>query len=125
MQYQQPYSSLANWIKNHGITNYTIKVPITTSDGTLSYELIEKSFNINKEGDNIVVLLSQLGWTKKTLTSGDTPNKTIEMEKVFFVFDTNGGNGVNLPVAEMINHLHGKIPHREDAMQKAFEYLTE
>ena len=40
------------------------------------------------------------------------------MEKVFIFIDTDGGN------TELVGKiLHNKIPHRNEAMNKVYEYL--
>ncbi len=78
--------------------------------------------NVANEGDNVVGFLSQIGWTEN---SGESPNKRIQMERIFVDIDSNGGNGVDLQLFEMINHLHGKIPHRKKVMEHIFKYLQE
>ncbi len=77
------------------------------------------------EGDNIVGLLSQIGWTDN---SGDAPNKRIQMEKIFIDVDTNGGNGDGGFIWEVVDGLgseifHSKMPHRIPVISKVIEYL--
>ena len=76
-------------------------------------------FNV---GDNMVGFMSQIGWTEN---EGDQPTKKIEMEEIFILVDTNGGNGNGILIAEMLNMLHSKINHRIDALEKVIEYLSE
>ena len=71
--------------------------------------------NVKEEGDNVVGLLSQIGWTER----GDTePTKRIQMEKYFVNVDTNGGN-------EALDMFHGKMPHRGCVLAKVYDYLQE
>lgn len=62
----------------------------------------------------MVGFLSQIGWTE---TSGDSPDKRIQMEKIFIDVDTNGGN-------RLTSRLHGKMPHRQRVIEKVYDYLT-
>lgn len=63
----------------------------------------------------MVGFLSQIGWTE---TIGDSPDKRIQMEKIFIDVDTNGGNS-------LLSLLHNKIPHRVCIMKKIYAYLEE
>lgn len=47
------------------------------------------------------------------------------MEKIFLDFDTDGGNGQNIPGIEALFMLHNKIPHREIIMEQVYTYLNE
>ena len=91
-------------------------------------QLVLKShIDIKKVGDNTVRLLSQIGWTDD---DQETPTKRINMEKIVIDVDTNGGNGGEIFIWEMINDfgehiLHSKIPHREAVCQKVIEFLGE
>ena len=78
--------------------------------------------DVNAFGDNIVGLLSQIGWTEGY---SEKPSKTIKMEKIFLDFDTNGGNGNNIPGLEMFDMLHNKAPHRTCIMEQVNKYLNE
>ncbi len=71
--------------------------------------------DIKSVDDNVVGFLSQIGWTE---TGDSTPSKKISMHKIFVNIDTNGKNNI-------VNHFHGKMPHRECVMDKVFEYLAE
>jgi hypothetical protein len=82
----------------------------------------EVLFDVNVFGDNMVGFLSQIGWTEGY---DIRPAKKINMEKIFLDFDTNGGNGQNMPIVEALNMLHNKIPHRMCVMEKIYEYLNE
>ena len=78
--------------------------------------------DLNVFGDNMAGLLSQIGWTEGL---GEKPSKTIKMEKIFLDFDTNGGNGQNVPGIEAIFMLHNKIPHRNLIMEQVYTYLSD
>ena len=78
--------------------------------------------DLNAFGDNMVGFLSQIGWTEGL---GEKPAKTIEMEKIFLDFDTNGGNGQNVPGIEALFTLHNKMPHRETIMEQVYTYLND
>ena len=79
--------------------------------------LVHKAMEIRNVGDNVVSFLSQIGWTDNISAS---PLKTIDMEKIYIIIDTDGGNAVG-----KTNHFHGKMPHREPVMTKVSEYLGE
>ncbi len=86
----------------------------------------EQIINVDPKsiGDNMVGFLSQIGWT------GDNPNVAtpqpkIQMERIFIVADTNGGNGDNIPIIEALFLLHNKAPHRIPILQKTYEYLED
>ena len=64
--------------------------------------------------DNMVGLLSQIGWTEN---AGDTPNEKIDMEKIVVYVDTDGDNS-------LISRLHSKIPHREKVIEKVIEFIN-
>lgn len=71
--------------------------------------------NIYLESDNVVGFLSQIGCVESPL--GEVEKK-INFEEIFINIDSNGGNS-------LIDHLHGKMPHREIVMEKVFDYLNE
>ena len=78
-------------------------------------------------GDNMVGLLSQIGWTEN---SGSEPNKKIQMERIFIDADTDGRNGGGVFIWEVAIEngakiLHNKIHHREPVCNKVIEYLEE
>ena len=74
----------------------------------------------------MVGFLSQIGWTKNT---GATPNKKIQMEKIFINADTNGGNGGGVFILEVLpdgsNIFHSKVNHRKPVCDKVIEFLEE
>ena len=82
--------------------------------------------NPKNVGDNMVGFLSQIGWTKNT---GATPNKKIQMEKIFINADTNGGNGGGVFILEVLpdgsNIFHSKVNHRKPVCDKVIEFLEE
>ena len=59
---------------------------------------------------------SQIGWD--ALNETGSPNKKIDFEKIFINIDTDGGNS-------LIDHFHGKMPHRIDVINKVKDYLEE
>ena len=59
--------------------------------------------------------MSQIGWME---TGSDSPEKRISMHKIFVNIDTNGGNS-------LLDHFHGKMPHRERVIEKVLVYLEE
>ena len=63
----------------------------------------------------MVGFMSQIGWTE---TIGDSPDKRIQMEKIFIDVDTNGGN-------RLTSRLHDKMPHRECVIKQTHQYLDE
>ncbi len=78
-------------------------------------------------GDNMVGFMSQIGWTEDDAAS---PTKRIEMEEIFVLVDTNGGNGGEVFIWEVVvsgnvgkNILHSKTNHREVVCNKVSEYL--
>ena len=97
-----------------------MRVFLTKNISCVKMELIY--MDINSVGDNLVGFLSQIGWTKEAESS---PAKKISMEKIFLDFDTNGGNGQNVAITEILFKLHNKIPHREIVMQQVCTYLNE
>ena len=74
-----------------------------------------ESIDIFSATDNIVGFLSQIGCVESPL--GEVEKK-INFEEIFINIDSNGGNS-------LIDHLHGKMPHREIVMEKVFDYLSE
>ena len=79
-------------------------------------------------GDNMVGFMSQIGWTEDK--NAASPSKRISMEKIFVDVDTNGGNGGERFVWEVLwnagkNLLHSKINHRKCVCDKVIEYLGE
>ena len=86
--------------------------------------------DIKDMGDNVVGFLSQIGWTgDNNLDLKDIffPRKTIKMEKIILDVDTDGGNGLAIPVLDLAdyNWLHVKIPHRTEIMRKIYYILDE
>ena len=89
---------------------------------------ITTSMDVKNVGDNMVGFMSQIGWTEDK--GAVSPSKKISMEKIFVIVDTNGGNGGEVFVWEVIsnmgkNILHSKIPHRVEVIEKIIEYLGE
>ncbi len=76
---------------------------------------IVSKINLESDGDNVVSLLSQIGWT---VDSGSSPRKRIQMEKILVILDSCGGN-------DLVSHLHGKIPHRESVISNTLQFLSE
>ncbi len=64
--------------------------------------------------------MSQIGWTE---TSCNSPDKRIQMEKIFIDVDTNGGNGGGVIGWEVLFLLHNKIPHRKCVIEQVYLYL--
>ena len=85
----------------------------------LETELLNK-FNIvissRTISDDTVSLCSQIGWTN--FLNDFAPQKKINFKKIFVNVDTNGGNNV-------VNHFHGKMPHRLPVMERVAQYLGE
>ena len=76
----------------------------------------------------MVGFMSQIGWTEDILTS--SPTKKIEMEEIFVLVDTDGGNGDEIFIWEVTipgdwgkNLLHSKTNHRKVVCDKTIEYL--
>ena len=122
--------------------DYTFEMPtnFTTYQQIIDY-MTEKSvyktnligsiipINVKAVGDNMVGFMSQIGWTK---SDGVLPDKRIQMEKIFIDVDTNGGNGDEVFIWEVVvsgelgkNILHSKINHRIPVCNKVIEYLGE
>lgn len=102
------YAQLSSFV--HEKTNnslYTID--------TSSFMMNHIPMSIFKVDDNVVSFLSQIGWTDDDT---DSPSKKIEFEKIYVCIDTDGGNSLT-------DHFHGKMPHREDVVNKVLEYLME
>ena len=78
--------------------------------------------DVHEVDDNMVGLLSQIGWTEDDSIS---PNKQVTMEKILIDVDANGENGGNIPLLEMLNTLHNKVPHRTCIMEQVNKYLNE
>ena len=72
--------------------------------------------NITGVGDGLVGFLSQIGCTEN---EDDLSNKRIVFERIFVNIDTNGGN------TPLIDHFHGKMPHRECVMDAVIAFLSE
>lgn len=115
--------------------NYIFEIPINFNsyqeliDYFTSKSVYQKNIwgnidpiDLHAIGDNMVGLLSQIGWTEDNTSS---PRKKIKMERIFIDVDSNGGNGGNVPVIEMLNMLHVKIPHRTDIMSRVNSFLNE
>ncbi len=66
-------------------------------------------------GDNVVNILSQIGW--KGNVEEERPSKKIYFEDISIFADTDGGNTA-------IESLHIKLPHKEDCITKILEYLS-
>ncbi len=81
--------------------------------------------DVRDEGDNVVGLMSQIGWTEEG--ENGRPTKVIPMEKIYIVIDTNGGNGVDCKYLETFwgSIFHSKIQHRTVVMQQVANYLSE
>ena len=112
------YQQIRNNFLDKGI--YKLKMSGTT---------LVKDIDIKNIGDNMVGLLSQIGWTGDNPVSG-LSIKRIPMEKIFIDVDTNGGNGDEIFVWEVVvagekgaNILHSKINHRIPVCNKVIEYL--
>ncbi len=82
-------------------------------------------------GDNMVGLLSQIGWIGDN-NNVNTPEPKIQMHRIFVDVDTNGGNGGETFVWEAIKEwlfgdvlLHSKIPHRIPVIEKIIQFLGE
>ena len=80
-------------------------------------------------GDNMVGFLSQIGWIGDN-NNVNTPEPRIQMEKIFVDVDTNGGNGGELFIWEVVNGsgseiFHNKAPHRYPVCDKVIEYLED
>ena len=74
-------------------------------------------------------VLQLIRWTEEGNTS---PNKRIQMEKIYIDVDTDGGNGGGVFIWEAIMEwlfgdalLHSKIPHRTPVIEKMIEFLGE
>ncbi len=73
-------------------------------------------------GDNMVGFLSQIGWKEN---DGESPNKRIQMEKIFVDVDTVGDHLTAIPGLEALDMLHSKIQHRTRIMKQVYNYLQE
>ena len=78
--------------------------------------------DLSSSGDNMVGLLSQIGWIESI---DQAPRKKVKMEKIYLDFDTDGGNGQNTVGVELLFKLHNKIPHRTKVMKQIYNYLNE
>jgi triacylglycerol esterase/lipase EstA (alpha/beta hydrolase family) len=121
--------------ENINSNNYTFEIPnnLNTYQSLIDYMTNKSVYKTNifsnivpidlhEVGDNMVGLLSQIGWTENDTAS---PNKKITMEKIFINVDADGGNGNNIPGLEMLNMLHNKAPHRTCIIEQVNEYLNE
>lgn len=99
-------------------TYYDIFDSLSSASGANLYQGITV-FSVRDVDDNVVSFLSQIGCTDN---DGDIPNKRIDFEKIFVLIDTNGGNSL---INTALGHLHSKVPHREEVMQKVTEFLSE
>ena len=73
--------------------------------------VLQTSWYSPESGDNIVGLLSQIG------CNDILPLKKIDFEKIYIYVDVNGGNYI-------LDHLHGKVPHRMLVIEQVLDYLT-
>ncbi len=114
-----------NFTTYQEITDYLVSknvYKLTGKDSQIVYKPNPKSI-----GDNMVGFMSQIGWTEDNSSS---PNKKIYMEKIFVDVDTNGGNGGELFIWEVVNGsgseiFHNKAPHRTPVCNKVIEYLED
>lgn len=114
-----------NFTTYQEITDYLVSknvYKLTGKDSQIVYKPNPKSI-----GDNMVGFMSQIGWTEDNSSS---PNKKISMEKIFVDVDTNGGNGGELFIWEVVNGsgseiFHNKAPHRTPVCDKVKEYLED
>ena len=86
----------------------------------IEYEINRKisanpSIDIFVVGDNVVGLLSQIGWSANTEEA--TPTKRIPLEALYIDVDPTGNH--------IFNRLHTKINHRLVVFNKIIEYLEE
>lgn len=127
--------------------DYTFEMPttFTTYQQITEYLTQKEVFKVNnfdivipidikKVGDNMVGFLSQIGWTGDSNPDDNVtaPQKRILMRKIFVDVDTNGGNGGEAFLMNLVvqgkhgkNILHSKINHRRVVCSKIFEYLGE
>ena len=96
-------------------SNYTTYQQITNFLNNKNLYKSQDGIDIKQVGDNLVGFLSQIGWTEEGNTS---PNKRIQMEKIYIDVDTDGGNS-------LLDRLHSKAPHRTCIIQKVCSYLDE
>lgn len=114
-----------NFTTYQEITDYLVSknvYKLTGKDSQIVYKPNPKSI-----GDNMVGFMSQIGWTEDNSSS---PNKKISMEKIFVDVDTNGGNGGELFIWEVVNGsgseiFHNKAPRRTPVCDKVKEYLED
>ena len=114
-----------NFTTYQEITDYLVSknvYKLTGKDSQIVYKPNPKSI-----GDNMVGFMSQIGWTED---NSSTPNKKISMKKIFVDVDTNGGNGGELFIWEVVNGFgseifHNKAPHRTPVCNKVIEYLED
>ena len=110
------YNVLATNEDNDGISlnpNYTTTTEI--ANVIVNAHSANESIDIFSATDNIVGFLSQIGCVESPL--GEVEKK-INFEEIFINIDSNGGNS-------LIDHLHGKMPHRDIVMEKVFDYLSD
>ena len=78
------------------------------------------SVNEDHEGSDAIVkskdTISKLGKAISEVRYNSVFND-INFEEIFINIDSNGGNS-------LVDHLHGKMPHREIVMDKVFDYLS-
>ncbi len=103
------YQQITYYMTQNGVYKKTLDIP------ELTIEINPKSV-----GDNMVGFMSQIGWTE---TSGDSPDKRIQMEKIFIDVDADGNNGDGIIIFEVLNMLHNKIPHRKCVADQVCLYL--
>ncbi|MCX7746237.1 MAG: alpha/beta hydrolase [Clostridia bacterium] len=66
--------------------------------------------------DDVVNLLSQVGWSFLEQRKSPVPLKKIQMERIIVNIDSNGGNW-------LASHFHGKNQHRKEVIEKLAEFL--
>ena len=118
-----------NFTTYQEITDYLVSKSVyklTGKDSQIVYKPNPKSI-----GDNMVGLLSQIGWIGDN-NNVNTPEPKIQMHRIFVDVDTNGGNGGETFVWEAIKEwlfgdvlLHSKIPHRIPVIEKIIQFLGE
>jgi len=77
--------------------------------------------SIDGLGDNVVNLLSQIGWSFTDYNPDSNPQKTIKFDGISINIDSNGGNGT---FPDTSNHFHGKNQHRTEVINKVIEYIN-
>ncbi len=118
-----------NFTTYQEITDYLVSKNVYKVSGK-DLQIITKPYP-SSIGDNLVGFSSQIGWIGDN-NNVNTPAPRIQMEKIFVDVDTNGGNGDEIFIWEVIipgkfgkNILHSKIPHRTPVCNKVIEYLED